>query len=186
MHILHLRTFWGWWDWWDDTALQTQDSKFEPWRSEAEHATYRSHTLPTILTIYEWAGKKHFVSLNPEGQSGIWTRDLRFSKRKALITAPGPPPSATCIITSTLTSTLFRILIMTVAPSASKQSIGLYWRLFSKEAMFWVITPSKWRLSCSHDGKWKTPHHASGDEHVNMINNQKRCSHDGSVEEKHI
>ena len=22
--------------WWDDTALQTQDSKFEPWRSEAE------------------------------------------------------------------------------------------------------------------------------------------------------
>ena len=27
------RTSWGWWDDWDDTALQTQDSKFEPWRS---------------------------------------------------------------------------------------------------------------------------------------------------------
>ena len=26
---------------WDDTALQTQDSKFKPWRSEAEHATQR-------------------------------------------------------------------------------------------------------------------------------------------------
>ena len=29
------RTSWGWWDDWDDTVLQTQDSKFEPWRSEA-------------------------------------------------------------------------------------------------------------------------------------------------------
>ena len=28
----------------------TQDSKFEPWRSEAEHATSRSRRLPTILT----------------------------------------------------------------------------------------------------------------------------------------
>ena len=36
------RTSWGWWDDWDDTVLQTQDSKFEPWWSEAEHATSRS------------------------------------------------------------------------------------------------------------------------------------------------
>ena len=36
------RTPWGWWDDWDDTVLQTQDSKFAPWRSEAEHATSRS------------------------------------------------------------------------------------------------------------------------------------------------
>ena len=41
------RTSWGWWD---DTALQTQDSKFKPWRSEAEHATSRSRRLPTILS----------------------------------------------------------------------------------------------------------------------------------------
>ena len=26
---------WGWWGEWDDTALQTQHSKFEPWRSKA-------------------------------------------------------------------------------------------------------------------------------------------------------
>ena len=39
------RTSWGWWDDWDDTVLQTQDSKFEPWRSEAEHATSRSRRL---------------------------------------------------------------------------------------------------------------------------------------------
>ena len=42
------RTSWGWWD---DTVLQTQDSKFEPWWSEAEHATSRSERLPTILTF---------------------------------------------------------------------------------------------------------------------------------------
>ena len=45
------RTSWGWWDDWDDTVLQTQDSKFEPWRSAAEHATSRSRRLPTILTV---------------------------------------------------------------------------------------------------------------------------------------
>ena len=45
------RTSWGWWDDWDDTVLQTQDSKFDPWRSEAEHATSRSRRLPTILTF---------------------------------------------------------------------------------------------------------------------------------------
>ena len=33
------------------TVLQTQDSKFEPWRFEAEHATSRSRRLPTILTF---------------------------------------------------------------------------------------------------------------------------------------
>ena len=27
------RTSWEWWADWDDTVLQTQDSKFEPWRS---------------------------------------------------------------------------------------------------------------------------------------------------------
>ena len=32
-------------------SSKTQDSKFEPWRSEAEHATSRSRRLPTILTM---------------------------------------------------------------------------------------------------------------------------------------
>ena len=45
------KTSWGWWDDWDDTVLQTQDSKFEPWRSEAENATSRSRRLPAILTF---------------------------------------------------------------------------------------------------------------------------------------
>ena len=69
---------------------QTQDSKLDPWRSEAEHATYRSRELPTILHFYKWAGKKHYVSLKLEGQSGVQTRDPRLSKQAALTTAPGP------------------------------------------------------------------------------------------------
>ena len=48
------RTSWGWWD---DTALQEQDSKFKPWRSEAEHATSRSRRLPTILSFTSGCGR---------------------------------------------------------------------------------------------------------------------------------
>ena len=51
------RTSWRWWDDWDDTVLQTQDLKFEPWRSEAEHATSRSRRLPTILTFTRGWGR---------------------------------------------------------------------------------------------------------------------------------
>ena len=54
------RTSWGWWDDWDDNVLQTQDSKFEPWRSEAEHATSRSQRLPTILTFIRGWGRNIF------------------------------------------------------------------------------------------------------------------------------
>ena len=62
--------------WWDDTALQTQDSKFESWRSEAEHATSRSRRLTTIVNLYEWTGKKHFVPLKLESQSGATLFEL--------------------------------------------------------------------------------------------------------------
>ena len=54
------RTSWGWWDDRDDTVLQTQDSKFEPWRSKAEHATSRSRRLPTILTFTRGWGRNTF------------------------------------------------------------------------------------------------------------------------------
>ena len=54
------RTSWGWWDDWDDTVLQTQDSKFEPWRSEAEHANSRSRRLPIILTFTRGWGRNIF------------------------------------------------------------------------------------------------------------------------------
>ena len=55
-----MRTSWGWWDEWNDTALQTQYSKLELSRSEAEHATSQSQRLSTILSVHEWMGKKHF------------------------------------------------------------------------------------------------------------------------------
>ena len=54
------RTSWGWWDEWDDTVLQKQDSKFKPWRSEAEHATSRSRRLPTILSFTRGWGRNIF------------------------------------------------------------------------------------------------------------------------------
>ena len=54
------RTSWGWWDDWDDTGLQTHDSKFEPWWSEAKHATSRSRRLPTILTFTREWGRNIF------------------------------------------------------------------------------------------------------------------------------
>ena len=82
------RSSWGWWDEWDDTALQTQASKFEPWRSEAEHATSRSLRLPIILNIYEWVGKTFFF-FETWRPCGVRARDLWLSKQAALTTAPG-------------------------------------------------------------------------------------------------
>ena len=84
------RTSWGWWDDWDDTVLQTQDSKFEPWRSEAEHATSRSRRLPTILTFTHGWGRNNFVSFKPP-RPGTEPRTLAW-KAAVLTTTLGPPP----------------------------------------------------------------------------------------------
>ena len=103
-----------------DTALETQNKKFEPRRSEGELATSRSRRLSILLNFYQCARKKHFVFLmperglnhtvtsatptNPSGEAGktalvtewVWTRDLWLSKQAALTTAPGPPPYLNC------------------------------------------------------------------------------------------
>ena len=84
------RTSWGWWDDWDDTVLQTQDSKFEPWRSEAEHATSRSRRLPTILTFTRGWGRNNFVPFKPP-RPGTEPRTLAW-KAAVLTTTLGPPP----------------------------------------------------------------------------------------------
>ena len=86
------RTSWGWWDDWDDTALQTQDSKFEPWLSEAEHATSRSRRLPTILIFTRWWGRNIFVSFKPP-RPGTEPRTLAW-KAAVLATTLGPSPSS--------------------------------------------------------------------------------------------
>ena len=83
-------TSWGWWDDWDDTVLQTQDSKFEPWRSEVEHATSRSRRLPTILTFIRGWGRNIFVSFKPP-RPGTEPRTLAW-KAAVLTTTLGPPP----------------------------------------------------------------------------------------------
>ena len=85
------RTSWEWWDDWDDTVLQTQDSKFEPWRSEAEHATSRSRRLPTILTFTRGWGRNNFVSFKPP-RPGTEPRTLAW-KAAVLTTTLGPPPN---------------------------------------------------------------------------------------------
>ena len=85
------RTSWGWWDDWDDTVLQTQDSKFEPWRSEADHATSRSRRLPTILTFTRGWGRNIFVSFKPPSP-GTEPRTLAW-KAAVLTTTLGPPPN---------------------------------------------------------------------------------------------
>ena len=83
------RTSWGWWDDWDYTVLQTQDSKFEPWRSEAEHATSRSRRLPTILTYTRGWGRNIFVSFKPP-RPGTEPRSLAW-KAAVLTTNPRSP-----------------------------------------------------------------------------------------------
>ena len=85
------RTSWGWWDDWDDTVLQTQDLKFKPWRSEAEHATSRSRRLPTILIFTRGWGRNIFVSFKPP-RPGTEPRTLAW-KAAVLTTTLGPPPS---------------------------------------------------------------------------------------------
>ena len=84
------RTSWGWWDDWDDTVLQTQDSKFEPWRSEAEHTTSRSRRLPTILTFTRGWGRNISVSFKPP-RPGTEPRTLAW-KAAVPTTTLGPPP----------------------------------------------------------------------------------------------
>ena len=98
------RTSWGWWDDWDDTVLQTQDSKFEPWRSEAEHATTRSRRLPTILTFTCGWGRNIFVSLKPP-RPGTEPRTLAW-KAAVLTTTLGPPPSSTTPVLDVTTDIL--------------------------------------------------------------------------------
>ena len=90
------RTSWGWWDDWDDTVLQTQDSKFETWRSEAEHATSRSRKLPTILPFTRGWGRNIFVSFKPP-RPGTEPRTLAW-KAAVLTTTLGPPPRTDVLV----------------------------------------------------------------------------------------
>ena len=104
------RTSWGWWDDWDDTVLQTQDSKFEPWRSEAEHATSRSRRLPTILTFTRGWGRNNFVSFkSPRPRTE--PRTLAW-KAAVLTTTLRPPPKRLRTTTKILSDMSYIIMYM--------------------------------------------------------------------------
>ena len=69
------RTTWGRWDEWD--ALQTQDSKLKPWRSEVEHATSRSQRHPIILSFTSGWGRNITAScLKWRLQYTVWTEKI--------------------------------------------------------------------------------------------------------------
>ena len=103
------RTSWGWWDDWDDTVLQTQDSKFEPWRSEAEYATSRSRRVPTILTFTRGWGRNIFVSFKPP-RPGTEPRTLAW-KAAVLTTTLGPPPIGAGTHQDTITLIIFTLTL---------------------------------------------------------------------------
>ena len=111
------RTSWGWWDDRDDTVLQTQDSKFEPWRSEAEHATSRSRRLPTILTFTRGWGRNIFVSFKPP-RPGTEPRTLAWKA---------------AVLTTTLGSYVQKVLY-SVAPIFRRSYVKML--LFLRAPMF--------------------------------------------------
>ena len=69
------------------TVLQTQNSKFEPWRSEVEHATSRSRSLPTILTFTRGWGRNSFCYFKTA------ETENRIPKGSGANHYPGAPPS---------------------------------------------------------------------------------------------
>ena len=56
-------------DEWDDTALQKQNSKFEPWRPSP--STLPLGYVGTVLNLYEWVGKKHLFLSNLNARAGF-------------------------------------------------------------------------------------------------------------------
>ena len=86
-------TSWEWWDEWDDTALQTQDSQFEPWRSDAVHGTYGSRRLTTILFL-RVDGEETFLFLSNRRDRGTNRGTNLVSAWKAAVPTAtlGPPP----------------------------------------------------------------------------------------------
>ena len=90
------RTSWRWRDEWDDTALQIQDSKFEPWCSESEHAISRSRRLSTILNLYEWAARNFYFheTCVPEWRTNPRSPDFPDNHCTSMTRAP-------CVYSST-------------------------------------------------------------------------------------
>ena len=77
------RTSWGWWDEWDDNALQTQDSKFEPWLSEADNSTTRSRRILHNIASLRVKGEETFLFLwNLKARVGLEPAISDFPSRQ--------------------------------------------------------------------------------------------------------
>ena len=106
----------------NEMTFQTQDSIFEPWRSEAEHATSRSRRLPTILSFTRGWGRNVFVSSKPP-RPGTEPRTLTW-KAAVLTTTLGPPPQEWKICCSTFHWQVLRGCWP--APAMVVEGIGLH------------------------------------------------------------
>ena len=131
------RTSWGWWDNWDDTVLQTQDPKFEPWRSEVEHATSRSRRLPTKLTFTRGWGRNIFVSFKPP-RPGTEPRTLAW-KAAVLTTTLGPPPLIGLTLYFRLRNLDFRLQTLDFRHRTSDPNYGLKTSLFEHCTLIWTL-----------------------------------------------
>ena len=84
------RTSWGWWVEWDDTVLQTQYSKFEPWWSRPSTLPLGHGGSPHYWLAHVDGEKNIFVSFKPP-RPGTEPRTLAW-KAAVLTTTPEPPP----------------------------------------------------------------------------------------------
>ena len=138
------RTSWGWWDDWDDTVLQTQNSKFEPWRFEAEHATSRSWRLPTVLTFTRGWGRNIFVSFKPP-RPGTEPRTLAW-KAAVLATTLGPPPFLW------YEQSPWYLISVMCSPSVCVKS-GIF---FGMRSPPWISAIRFWTSDFEHQTFWKS------------------------------
>ena len=143
------------WEWWDDTALQTQDSKFKPWRSEGEHAISWSRRFPTILSFTSGWGRNILVTFKPprpwnEPRTSAW-------KAAVLNTTQGLPPTAWRKSSPWIWKGVFALYkvadtpfhiqgeeIINVRPTTKKTDIGLYVRVWCKPTKQFTV-----KLHCS-------------------------------------
>ena len=86
------RTSRGWWDEWDDTALQTQDTKFGPWRSEAEHSTSRWRRLSAILSFTSGWGRNSLFLSSRRDRKRTPNSSVKGSGANHYRSVPNPPP----------------------------------------------------------------------------------------------
>ena len=92
-HLCTYRLHWakctscGWWEEWDDSVLQRQDSKFQPWRSGAEFAISRFRSSQYWIFTSE-QGRNILFLWNLNASAGFETAISDFPSRPAAALYP--------------------------------------------------------------------------------------------------